>query len=331
MSDFIYTIVDIGSTRIRCGLAGQFQPSATEDNGGFKRVESFPPFLELQDHCLDEEILSQIRSKLHTTYSTLIQRFKEDSTRWMNYSDQWDVAIHRNLLELMSFVPLTHSKCRVIIIDEFPVMVKYVVSKVLLVKMGFKSVQFIPKPVLSGISASCGAGLVIDLSWSKFKVTSLYDYRIVDEYEGFNGISGVNLHYKILEKLISSGKTADFDEIEHFIMGKHHLDVDLDEVLDDLVAPVISAIDKLIDQAPLDLKLTLKSNLMFDGGVSRVKGVKSRLGKGIKCLGAWQGGSIYCSTSILKRSRNIRKTEEITKEMIKDMTDDQGIQFNKLF
>ncbi|CAH6722864.1 hypothetical protein CLIB1444_11S02894 [[Candida] jaroonii] len=331
MSDFIYTILDIGSTRIRCGLAGQFLPSAIVDNKGFKEVGSFPPYLELKDHSLDDETSSQIRHQLQNTYSTLIERYSLDSVNWMNSGDQWDVALHRNFLELMSFIPLTHSRCRVIIIDEFPVMVKYVISRILLIKMGFKSVQFIPKPILSGISANCGNGLVVDLSWSKFKVTSLYEYRIIDEHEGFVGLSGVNLHYKVLEKLVSTGKNADFDEIEQFIMGKGQLDVDLDEIIDSLIGPVVTTIAKLIESSPIDLRAVFKSNLIFDGGVCKVKGVKSKLGNGIKCLGAWQGGSIYCSTSILKRTRSIRKTEEITKEMIKDMTDDQGIQFNKLF
>lgn len=97
---------------------------------------------------------------------------------------------------------------------------------------------------------------------------------------------------------------------------------------------------KAINRANMDAKPLLFQNIIFDGGMSNIRGLKNMIMKSIsseipkaraiKCLGSWQGGSIYFSTSITKRNRSTRKAQEITKELIREITKGSMVQLSKL-
>lgn len=343
MSDFIYVIVDIGSRYIRAGIAGEELVHVTIANNGYLQSNTNPKYLELNDHSLDYQQRQIIWDNLSSTYKKLIRIFQNDTTHWINYDNE--ILIHAKLLEVMSYLPLNYSKCKMVILDGFSMDIKYMLSKIFLDKIGVKSVQFFSNSILSVVASNQSNGLVVELGWKGFTVTSIYDYRIIDVYEGVDGLSGENLHYKIVEQLIklNSDLVEDidlFDMIEEFIIGKDNQIrqlVNLDETVRSILRPVLDGINLVYERATTDMKPCISKSIIVDGGLSKLPNIKDYIINGVSfhgnciySLGAWHGGSIYFSTSILRRNRKSRKQEEITKDTIKEITNGDNVQLVKL-
>lgn len=375
-NEFIYLVLDIGSRYIRGGVAGEELPQVTLVNGGYNHNDtesiasnkSSPPYLQLNDHALSGTQYEEITSKLNDSVKHVIRYFQADCEKWLDWNQQdYDLRLHEHLLDFFNHFPLDLSMCKLIVLDgKLSLIDKYKLSRILLTRIGVKSLQFIPCSILSVISSRelNGNGLLIDISWSTFKVTPVVDFRILGGYEDNTIMTGMNLHYRILEELIKLDHPVvtdanSFDIIEQFILNHIYCGSSLDNnevnvggydfphhlrngVTNSMALDIIDPIVEMLNgDYEIDTIKVLQQNIIFDGGVSKIPGFKSRVLQLLRertslhvranlCLGSWQGGSIYCSTSLLRRSRSIRKTEELTKETIKTISSDKGVQLTKV-
>lgn len=389
-NEFVYIVLDIGSRFIRGGIAGNELPTATIINNGYlyqldeEIIESTteppdetysiktraPPYLQLDDHALTQGQLKELREKLSDPIKQLNEIYKEDCGNWLDLcQNDYSLKLHEHMLQLFEQFPLMLSKCRIIILDDkFSLIDKFKLSRILLIRIGVKSLQFIPSNILSIVSSKQlnGNGFLIEFTWNSFKVSSIIDFRVLNCHEDPSKLTGINLHYRIVEELIKLNHKILKDEncfiiIEKLLANHAYCGDTVDgnfemdgyefpnylrnEIITSMVLDIVDVISNLLilntSGLSMDAVKILRENILFDGGISNIPGIKTRILKYLrhnlsrsilahKCLGAWQGGSIYCSTSILKRSRNIRKSEELTKETIKGLANDQGVQLSKM-
>lgn len=383
-NEFIYIVLDIGSRYIRAGFAGDELPKVTLVNKGYNNHTSHhhyhyhPPFLQLDDHTLTATQYNDIIAKLDKSMNQLINIYRQDSGNWLDFRmdlKSYNIIIHQHLLELFNCLPIDLTRVRLMVLDDngkFSLIEKYHLAQILLLKIGVKSLQFIPSNIVSVISSKelNGNGFLIELNWSSFKISAVMDFRVIDLFEDFTKLTGINLHYKLMEELIKINHPViedknRFDIVQRFILNHSYggstvdsqspieLDVDgykfpgrlRNEVINSMILDIIDHISNMLstDNTRLgpDAIRILRQNILFEGGISNIPGVKTKILqmlrqrlsvpiKANKCLGSWQGASIYCSTSILKRSRSIRKSEELTKEIITDVTSERGIQLTRI-
>lgn len=361
MSSLVYVILDIGSRYIKAGPAGLELPYVCVMNKDYPITTQLPSFLELNDTSMDLSQYGEIMLHLDDSIIQLQNAYLLQLVNWMNTLDE--LSLHNNLREVFKLLLLSMSMCRVIVLDNGLSQInKYLISKILLLNMGVKSTQFVPENILSVISSNSANGLVVSMSWTSVQVSSVVDYRIVNELEDKDGLTGENLHFRIIEQLIEDDHPVLADNrcfeivqmfvLNHVFCGDESIDTKVviegyqfrqdlrNLIINTLVPKVVSMIMKTINMTNVDVKPLLYQNIIFDGGLSNVRGLKSEILKSlrlqslqvnaIKCLGAWQGASIYFSTSIIKRSRSTRKAQEITKELIRDITKGPSIQLSKL-
>lgn len=354
MSSPIYIILDIGTRYIRVGKAGDDLPFLTIPNKGYKPTVKRPSFLQLDDFSLDANQRHDIIDGSYDNIKRLMHKYQQDLVNWMNTVDQF--SLHRVLREMVEMVPLSVGSCRYVVIDnKMSQLDRSIVYEILLAKLGVRSVQFVPSSILAVISSNSANGLVVQFNWNCMKISFVVDYRVIFEYETPEGLTGETLHYKIVENLVDTN--ACFDTVSEFITN-HVSVVDLSDVVVDgiefssyvksgLVNEILLEVADIIltqfEKLGIDIRPLLCNRIVFEGGLSNIPGLKQTLVKliqqrcnlpltfnAIKSLGAWQGGSIYYSTSVVNRSRNTRKTEEVTKENLKAISDKNGIQLTRL-
>lgn len=363
---------------IRAGLAGHELPIYTFENNNCSLRRIYPPFLDMNDLSLTLDETNKFKDmlSLDEQLNKLCHIFQKESVHWMDFSsvdEDLHLRLHQIFLVIFNIIKLRLSNCKVIIIDncKLPLVTKSIISQILLLRMGLRSLQFMPKPVLSVISGSHGDGLIIDIGWNSCKIIPVIDYTIIENqiYENLTDICGLSLHYRIVESLIThDSRLLDepnlFQIIESFIVNCIFVRPDKDtengsgsfnigdikipsnlryKVVEDMIFTnnnLVNIVNKVIDNNSIDVRKSLRENILFDGGITNIPGLKTRLLNDLRSntnkyykanasLGSWAGASIFCSTSIKQRTKLMRKTEEITKENIKSLLTPNGIQLTK--
>jgi actin-related protein len=245
-------------------------------------------------------------------------------------------------------------KCKVLIVEHpfCPVPLKKVLAHVLLFHMHSQSVRFLPESVMSAVSSGSHCGLVIDLGWNQTTLTPVFDFRQLYKHVKQTRRAGRLLHDEVRKSLKKLGLEPTFEFIERFICEAMYCGIEntkqgeftfdgiavpqdlrfrsLEDILfakhedqDDDMRPISVLVEEIIHEVNIDLRSPLSSRIIFTGGLSRIPGVKSRMlyeiNKDIKAsaiasLGAWEGTSLYCSTSLMSSATTKRKSSELQRD-----------------
>ncbi|CAH2352041.1 hypothetical protein CLIB1423_05S04280 [[Candida] railenensis] len=313
-------LVEIGSRYVRIGLSGEFAPRSkfisipqTKAIGHSyinKKacIDAFPLDYEIHDKALTIEQRESLTSSLlniplHKKVSKIFS-MDEDSL-----ASSRDFQIQNSVSELLESLLLISSQCKAILIE--PVYTsnreKNQIAEILLSKLRFKSICWIPEPIMEVVGAGVSDSLVVHLGWSSAIVTSVMDLRLISSRDfPSSHMSGLVLHYKIVERLLDLENAAldqllcspsGFELVENFIQTSLFVRKDRSqtssfeehrftdsivipksicyEVVESLVTSLIPGIISFIAKTSIDVRSRILENIIIAGGLANIPGLKS--------------------------------------------------------
>lgn len=163
----------------------------------------------------------------------------------------------------------------------------------------------IPSPIMHCLSSGTRTGLVINIDYCMATCTPIYDLRIMDHF--------LKSTSRAKKWLLSRGSSEASEDGLHSIF-----------ISDDMEVPIVDADEKSINSlikevlriVPIDTRSSIQSNLIISGisiSPTLIAAIeKDTEAQIIKCLGSWQGASLY--SSILYRSDIKDNMLRITRE-----------------
>lgn len=356
-------LIEIGSRNVRIGLLGEFTPrskfilipqtksskhSYINKNAG---TDAFPLDYEIHDKSLTVEqreslISSLLNIPLHKKVSKVFS-LDED-----NLASSRDFQIQRCVLELLESLLLILSQCKAILIE--PVYIsnreKNQTAEILLSKLRFKSICWIPEPIMEVVGSGVSDSLVVHLGWLSAVVTSVMDLRLISSRDlSSTHISGLVLHYKIVERLLDLGDTvldqllyspSGFEHVENFVQTSLFIRKDRSqtssfeehrftdaiaipksicyEVVESLVEDLIPGIISFIAKSSIDMRSRILENIIIVGGLANIPGLKSYVLDQIKQ--EWKAANLVVSLgswpglSIYYSSLERQELKELSKQ-----------------
>ena len=96
-----------------------------------------------------------------------------------------------------------------------------------------------------------------------------------------------------------------------------------------------------VKKSPIDVRPVLLENIIITGETSNIPGFKTRLIREVRnlvignatckvTLGLWAGCSLYCSTTLVRQNEKVWKSQEITKEILKNSISHDGIRLTNI-
>lgn len=325
-NEYYPVILDINSTFIRAGFAGDALPLVTiksVDQNDQSTLNKVPPYYDLNDASMTSEQLDMVMSCMFSS-NPVIKQVSEIYTKDSSHTRHSKCISGNNLQLKLSDIFINHllvspPRTKIIIVDSgYSILEKSRISKILLFKIGVKSIIWTPESTLHVIGANSINGLVVNVQWDSLLLNSIIDLRIISHLEQFDKFNGNTLHYKIIEKLLELEdedvntllkNTNLFDIIENFIANAVYVrsidDKDDDSRLfqisegisipnrlryevveslffeeDNLSQLIASNVIKL----PIDLRPILLENIIITGEMSNIPGFKSRLIREVRNL-----------------------------------------------
>lgn len=104
---------------------------------------------------------------------------------------------------------------------------------------------------------------------------------------------------------------------------------------------ICQVIASTVKKSPIDIRQVLLENIIIAGETSNIPGFKVRLIQEVRnlvtgnasckiTLGLWAGCSLYCSTTLVRQNEKVWKSQEITKEVLKNSISQDGIRLTNL-
>lgn len=310
-NEYFAVILEVSPRLINIGFAGEAVPSVSlrPDLPIWKKYqpaykETYPRHFGLQSHSISQQQKEKIlelfkKDNLSRSSLNAFQQAHRDGhfTFWEqdNYRALARLLKHTVTKQLM--VSPRYVKFMVLD-DDSSALEKFQLSSALLGPFGCAtSVYFIPRAPCISMAASVEEALVVDIGWLECRLSALSELRVVKQ-RGTIGYS---------EETIDYGKSPGFSE---------------------LIPGLSSLVADLVGELAVDVRPQVLQNLVFCGTIASlelqrnlVKQIQSLFPKlrvsGKYCLGAWAGGSIYCSTSLLKQDMNALRHREVTVEKLR--------------
>ncbi|CAK7895716.1 hypothetical protein CAAN1_12S03400 [[Candida] anglica] len=329
-------LFDIGSRIVLAGVPGSSKCAFRSFNVEPRNVNyvssnnanspSFPPFYEVNDSSLtDEQRRVVLSSLLEDPVSSKVAEIYSRDTGYLSWGQQLPQVISNILVESLLLAP---KNLKAIVIESIFMSLqdKFIIEKSLFMKLGFRSITWLPEPIMESIAANTNDSIVVHLGWSTSVVTIISDLRIINSRE-INKFTGCILHYKIIETLVSLmssikglesllSKTSCFNLVENFIQNACYVggsefqgdEFELipgvsipnrirHEVLEELITTsnVVPSILSEISNSSIDLRSTLIENIVFAGGLSNIPGLKSKILEGIRLSSLYPNPSALLS------------------------------------
>mmetsp|Transcript_4971 Transcript_4971/g.5497 ORF Transcript_4971/g.5497 Transcript_4971/m.5497 type:complete len:401 (+) Transcript_4971:1232-2434(+) len=336
-NEYYPVILDISSTFIRAGFAGDSLPLVTinsVDQNDQSSLSKVPPYYNVNDASMTSEQHDMVISSMLSS-SPIIKRVSEIYTRDHSLARHSN-GIYGNKLQLiLSDIFINHllispSRAKIILVDSsYSILDKSRISKILLCKIGVKSIIWTPESSLHVIGANSINGLVVNVRWDALLVNSIIDLRIISHSEKSDNFNGNALHYKMIEKLIELDdedantllKSSDlFDIIENFIANAVYVrpiddtkdDTRLFQISEGINIPnrlryevveslffeednLSQLIASTVIKSPIDVRAILLENLIITGETSNIPGFKSRLIRDVRKLVT---GNVSCKVTL---------------------------------
>lgn len=370
-NEYIPIVLDLGSRFTSIGYVGEPHPTITvpTTRESTPNEESFPPYLDVSNYSLDhnERQLLKERIQADPVLCRVAEIHQQDLT-----AAQWpSQKLHRSIKSLLSTKLLVlPTRCKVILIHDASLLENYKLCKMLLFDLRIKSVMYQPSSIMTLIGANLRNGLVISIGWSSLKIDLIFDLRLLKEhsYRDDKFQTGYSLHYRIIEKIIELEDetlqeklllSADlFQIIDRFITKAVFVrpqdtleEAEDYEIIESVRVPgriryevvesmffasernLAKTVCQIVEGTEVDLRTQLLENVVFDGGVTKIPGFKTRVLQELRQLslrkycgkmtiGAWSATSLYCAHALLKSDL---KKIEIKRDTIRELEKDDSI------
>lgn len=318
-NEYYPIILDLGQEFIRAGFAGDALPMATIkfNNRNVQVVANkLPPYFNLNDASLTPEQYDKVVSSLISSNST-IERLSEvycnDILKIKLPQNISDNNLQSVLIDIFSnHLLISPSRTKLIITDaNYSILHKSRILKILLCRIGVRSIIWVPESTSSVISANSTNGLVVCFHWDSLLIDTIIDLRTIYHLEELNKFNGCSLHYKIIEKMIELDdeninklieRNDFFDIIENFVANAIYVrsiedkanDLTMFQMSEGVFIPnklrfqvvetmffgennISQLILNTINKSAIDLKATLLDNIIITGEISNIPGFKTRL------------------------------------------------------
>lgn len=309
-NEYFAVILEVSPRLINVGFAGEAVPSVSlrPDLPIWKRYqpaykETYPRHFGLQSHSISQEQKEEILELLKKDdLSRSSLNAYQEAHRGGNFTF-WEQDNYRAVSRLLKQVVtkqlmVSPRHVKIMVLDnDSSALERFQLSSALLGPFGCAaSVYFIPRAPCISMAASVEEALVVDIGWLECRLSALSELRVVKQRG--------SIDYS--EETMTYGKSESQEKLEN--------------------SGLAALVGGFVGELAVDVRPQVLQNLVFCGAslelqrdlVKQVQGLFPKLRvSGKYCLGAWAGGSIYCSTSLLKHDMNALRHREVTMEKLR--------------
>lgn len=308
--EYTPVILEVTPRRVRAGHVGD--PDVAVDIAT-RFATAGPAHVFGLDRAMDPDTRERVWQALMEDPTTdKLWKVDQANRQWLDavHGDELRGVLKHHFRESLLVTP---QRTKVFAIEDgLSALEKYHMATMLVREMKVRSVVFLPRKLMCMMGGNVQTGLLVSIGWTSCVVMPVVDGRILREHAYEVEVSG---HRYYLEAAAHLG--TDFAGVEAADAPN--------EVTDPMVKLLVEAIAKVRQRVPIDVR-PLCSSVVFDNAY--IPEVQDRViaaagGTAIYTLGPFVGASVYLTTAF--HSRKSFKKAEITKELLKQMTQDTAV------